>query len=50
LDHEVWDNAMEDGAVIVTALSQLLEVFARLGRVVVVELDDDGALRKLLSR
>lgn len=38
---------MEDGAIVVAALGQLLEVLARFRRVVVVEFDNDCALSKL---
>ena len=44
LYHEVWNYAVEDQAVEVVALRERGEVFACLGRMVVVEFDDDGAL------
>lgn len=48
LDHEVWYYAVEDQAVEVVALRERREVFACLGRVVVVEFDDNGALVELV--
>jgi hypothetical protein len=45
LDHEVGDDAVEDDSIVVAALGELLEVLDRLGRVLVVQLEDDGALR-----
>lgn len=44
LDHKVLDDAMEDGIVVVATRGECRKVLARLGRVLVVELDDDGAL------
>jgi hypothetical protein len=49
LYHEVWDYAVEDQAVEVVALRERREVFACLGRMVVVEFDDDGALLWLIG-
>lgn len=48
LYHEVWNYAVEDQAVEVVALRERREVFACLGRVVVVEFDDNGALVELV--
>jgi hypothetical protein len=47
LDHEVRDDAVEDNAVVVAALCQPSEIPARLWRVLVVQLDRDGALEKV---
>ena len=44
LHHEVRDDAVEDGAVVVAAGGELGEVLAGLGGVGCVELDGDGAL------
>lgn len=47
LDHEVGDDAVEDGAIIVIARGESREVLAGLGCVGGVELDSDGAQRRL---
>lgn len=44
LDHEVGNDAVEDGAVVVAAADERREVVARLGRVGRVELEGEGAL------
>lgn len=44
LDHEAGNNAVEDYFVVVSALGEGCEVLACARGVVVVELDDDGAL------
>lgn len=44
LNHEVWNDAVEDKTVEVVALCERSEVFACLGRMVVVEFDRDEAL------
>ena len=49
LDHEVGNDAVEDGAVVVAARGERREVLARLGRVLRVQLDDNGALGGLIS-
>lgn len=43
LDHEVADDAMEDGVVVVAATRQLGEIAARVGRMLPVQLDGDFA-------
>ena len=47
LNHEVGDDAVEDGLVVVAAANQRGEVFARLGGVAGVELDGESTLRWL---
>jgi hypothetical protein len=49
LNHEVWYYAVEYQAVEVVALRKRREVFACLGRVVVVEFDDNSALLCLVG-
>lgn len=44
LDHEVGNDAVENDVVVVTSLGEGREILAGLGRVVIVELDGDGAL------
>lgn len=44
LDHEVLDDAVEDGAVVVAALGKLRKVLARLGRMLAVQLNHERAL------
>lgn len=44
LDHEVGDDAVEDGVVVVAAAGELGEVLAGFGGVGGVEFDGDGAL------
>jgi hypothetical protein len=44
LYHETGDNAVENNAVVIAFLCQSCEVAASLGRVLLVELDRDGAL------
>lgn len=44
LDHEVWDYAVEDDAIVVAALGELREVLACLRRMLFVEFDSDEAL------
>lgn len=48
LDHEVRDNAVEYEVIEVVALGKSREVLARLGSVVIVEFDDNGALGERL--
>ena len=50
LDHEVWDNAVEDDIIVVAALGEGRKVLAGLGGMVVVELDRDGTLRLLSAQ
>lgn len=49
LDHEVGNDAVEDGAVVVAAADERREVVARLGRVGRVELEGEGALEVKVS-
>lgn len=44
LDHEVGDDAVKNNVVVVSSLGKGREVLAGLGRMIVVELDDDGTL------
>lgn len=46
LDHEVWNDAMNDDVVVVSSLRQTCEVFACLRRMVIVQLNNDGTLYK----
>lgn len=46
MQHEVWDDAVEDDAVVVAAADQSLEVGAGFGRVRGVEFESYGALRE----
>lgn len=49
LDHEVGNDAVEDGPVVVAARGERRKVLARLGRVLGVQLDDDGTLLVVVS-
>lgn len=44
LDHKVWDDSVEDDAVVVVSLRQRRKVLARLGRVLVVQFHRDRTL------
>ena len=45
LNHEGWDDTVEDDVVVVAALRECPDVLAGLWGVVVVELEGDGTLR-----
>jgi hypothetical protein len=50
LNHEVWDNAVESGAVVEFTIGQLLEVGDRAGYLGIKEIGFDGALAGFDSR
>ena len=44
LDHEIVDHTVEDHTVVEAVLRELLEIFDSLRRVLIEELDVDGAV------